>query len=147
MFDFVGKRRWYFLISGVVILLGIAAMVYSTITYGTPVRLSVDFTGGSLFVLHFQDEATEDGIRRVFEANGFDNPIIQQLGAHEDNTWQVRTSFATPEQVAKIQNQLDEEVAPIDRGMSSYDTVKPTVECAKKIFFFLFSIGYNTIKL
>ena len=127
MFDFVGKRRWYFLISGVVILLGIAAMVYSTITYGTPVRLSVDFTGGSLFVLHFQDEATEDGIRRVFEANGFDNPIIQQLGAHEDNTWQVRTSFATPEQVAKIQNQLDEEVAPIDRGMSSYDTVKPTV--------------------
>jgi len=87
----------------------------------------VDFTGGSLFVLHFQDEATEDGIRRVFEANGFDNPIIQQLGAHEDNTWQVRTSFATPEQVAKIQNQLDEEVAPIDRGMSSYDTVKPTV--------------------
>ncbi|MCD6552778.1 MAG: protein translocase subunit SecF [Anaerolineae bacterium] len=127
MFDFVGKRRWYFLISGVVILLGIAAMVYSTITYGTPVRLSVDFTGGSLFVLHFQDKATEDGIRRVFEANGFDNPIIQQLGAHEDNTWQVRTSFATPEQVAKIQNQLDEEVAPIDRGMSSYDTVKPTV--------------------
>jgi len=127
MFDFVGKRRWYFLISGAVILLGIAAMVYSTITYGTPVRLSVDFTGGSLFVLHFQDEATEDGIRRVFEANGFDNPIIQQLGAHEDNTWQVRTSFATPEQVAKIQNQLDEEVAPIDRGMSSYDTVKPTV--------------------
>jgi len=127
MFDFVGKRRWYFLISGAVILLGIAAMVYSTITYGTPVRLSVDFTGGSLFILHFQDEATEDGIRRVFEANGFDNPIIQQLGAHEDNTWQVRTSFATPEQVAKIQNQLDEEVAPIDRGMSSYDTVKPTV--------------------
>ncbi|HIP96197.1 MAG TPA: protein translocase subunit SecF, partial [Anaerolineae bacterium] len=122
-----GKRRWYFLISGAVILLGIAAMVYSTITYGTPVRLSVDFTGGSLFILHFQDEATEDGIRRVFEANGFDNPIIQQLGAHEDNTWQVRTSFATPEQVAKIQNQLDEEVAPIDRGMSSYDTVKPTV--------------------
>jgi len=81
MFDIVGKRRWYFLISGIVIFLGIAAMIYSTITYGTPVRLSVDFTGGSLFILRFQEEATEDGIRRVFEANGFDNPIIQRLGA------------------------------------------------------------------
>ena len=127
MFDIVGKRRWYFLISGIVIFLGIAAMIYSTITYGTPVRLSVDFTGGSLFILRFQEEATEDGIRRVFEANGFDNPIIQRLGAREENTWQVRTSFATPEEVTAIQDQLESEVAPINRGMSSYDTVKPAV--------------------
>jgi len=127
MFDFVGKRRWYFLISGIVILLGIAAMIYSTTLYGTPVRLSVDFTGGSLFVLRFQEEATEDGIRRVFEANGFDNPIIQRLGTHEENTWQVRTSFATPEEVTAIQDQLESEVAAIDRGRSSYDTVKPAV--------------------
>lgn len=127
MFDFVGKRHWYFLISGIVILLGIAAMIYSTTLYGTPVRLSVDFTGGSLFVLRFQEEATEDGIRRVFEANGFDNPIIQRLGAHEENTWQVRTSFATPEEVTAIQDQLESEVAAIDRGRSSYDTVKPAV--------------------
>ncbi len=127
MFDLVGKRRWYFLISGILIFLGIAAMVYSTITYGTPVRLSVDFTGGSLFVLYFKEQATEDGIRRVFEANGFDNPIIQQLGAREDNIWQVRTSFATPEEVTAVQDQLESDVAPIDRGRSNYDTVKPTV--------------------
>jgi preprotein translocase SecF subunit len=127
MFDIVGKRRWYFLISGIAILLGITAMIYSTITYGTPVRLSVDFTGGSLFVLRFQETATEDGIRRVFEANGFDNPIIQQLGTREENTWQVRISFATPEQVTEIQNQLESEVASIDRSRSSYDTVKPAV--------------------
>jgi len=68
-----------------------------------------------------------DGIRRVFEANGFDNPIIQRLGAREENTWQVRTSFATPEEVTAIQDQLESEVAPINRGMSSYDTVKPAV--------------------
>lgn len=127
MFDLVGKRRWYFLISGILILLGIVAMVYSTITYGTPVRLSVDFTGGSLFVLRFQGAATEDGIRQVFEANGFDNPMIQRLGAPEDHTWQVRTSFASPEEVTAIQEQLESKIAPIDRSRSSYDTVKPTV--------------------
>ncbi|MDY7041200.1 MAG: protein translocase subunit SecF [Chloroflexota bacterium] len=126
MFDLVGKRRWYFLISGIIILLSIAAMVYSTISYGAPVRLGVDFTGGGLFVLRFQEEATEDGIRRVFEANRFDDPVIQQLGAHEENAWQVRTSFATQSQVTEIQDQLESEVAPIDRGTSSYDSVNPS---------------------
>ena len=43
-----------------VIVLGVVAMIYSTVTFGTPVRLSIDFTGGSLFVLQFNGPTTED---------------------------------------------------------------------------------------
>ena len=58
MFNLIGKRYWYFLISALLIVPGLIAMVYSTVTYGTPVRLSIDFTGGGLIVIKFQQPAT-----------------------------------------------------------------------------------------
>src|SRR5690606_15444800 len=64
--NFVRRRRIYYLISAVVITLGIIAMIYSTIRYGSPVRLSIDFRGGSLFVVEFEDEASETAIREVY---------------------------------------------------------------------------------
>ena len=53
MFTFVQKRRWYFLFSGILLLIGIVAMIYSSATIGRPLRMSIDFhgrlaTGGAL---------------------------------------------------------------------------------------------------
>ena len=86
MYDIVGKRRWFFLASGVLILLGIAAMVYSIIQFGSPMRIGVDFTGGSRFVVRFSEPATEADIRAVFVHYGLD-PTIQQLGEAGSDTW------------------------------------------------------------
>ena len=88
--NFVQRRRIYYLISAVVITLGIIAMIYSTIRYGSPVRLSIDFRGGSLFVVEFEDEASETAIREVYTDFGLDDPIIQQLGDPSENRWQIR---------------------------------------------------------
>ena len=80
MFHIAERRKLWFLISALVIIPGIIAMVYSTITYGTPVRLSIDFTGGSLYEVKFQSPATEQGIRKVYNSVGETDAIIQQLG-------------------------------------------------------------------
>jgi preprotein translocase SecF subunit len=127
MFDIIGKRYWYFLISALLIVPGLIAMVYSTVTYGAPVRLSIDFTGGSLMVLKFQQPATEDAIRDVFISQGFTNPVVQQLGQPEDNTWQVRMGFADVEMVDKIKALLADQISPIDEASSSFSTVGPAV--------------------
>jgi preprotein translocase SecF subunit len=127
MFDIIGKRYWYFLISALLIVPGLIAMVYSTVTYGAPVRLSIDFTGGSLMVLKFQQPATEDAIRDVFISQGFTNPVVQQLGQPEDNTWQVRMGFADVETVDKIKASLADQISPIDEASSSFSTVGPAV--------------------
>lgn len=84
MFNLVEKRRWYFLLSAMVIIPGLIIMGYSWATTGAPFRLSIDFLGGSIYTLTFVgDEVTEDGIRTVFEDNGDDNAVIQQLGQAE----------------------------------------------------------------
>jgi preprotein translocase SecF subunit len=127
MFNIIGKRRWYFLISAVLIVPGLIAMIYSTVTYGTPVRLSIDFTGGSLMVMKFQQPATEDAIRDVFMNYGFTNPVVQQLGRPEDNTWQVRVGFTDVETADEIKASLADQIGPIDEASSSLSTVGPAV--------------------
>jgi len=77
MFDFVGKRYWFFLISALIIISGIVAMGISTARYGTPVRLSIDFTGGSLLELEFDQPVLPGDIREVFVKRGFTDTAVQ----------------------------------------------------------------------
>ncbi|RMF31554.1 MAG: protein translocase subunit SecF [Chloroflexi bacterium] len=127
MFNIVEKRRWYFLISALVIIPGLVAMAYSTAQFGSPVRLDVDFTGGSLFVLKFQEDTSEDAIRAVFESQGFLDPSITRLGAPEERTWQVRTDFVTQEQSEALFAALEQQIGPVDRDASSVDSVSPAI--------------------
>jgi preprotein translocase SecF subunit len=103
-------------------------MVYSTINLPShsPVRLSIDFVGGSLFVVEFEEPVSEDTIRDVLTDYGLDDPVIQQLG-EDGTTWQIRSAFVSPEEAQAIQGQLDSEVAPLDLGQSSIDSVAPSI--------------------
>jgi preprotein translocase subunit SecF len=78
--DIIGKRKWYFLISALVILPGIAAMVYSLITYGTPLRLSVDFTSGTIIELQFQKPVPPAEVRAVYLEHGYADTAVQSVG-------------------------------------------------------------------
>ena len=127
MFNFVQNRKWFYLFSLTVITLGILAMIYSTVTFGTPLRLSIDFTGGSLFVLQFNGPATENGIRDVFARFDEGNAIIQRVGRAEDNTWQVRAGFMEAEKVNEIKTALSGSVAPLDNARSTFDNINPSV--------------------
>ena len=125
MYDIVGQRRWYFAISAALILLGLGAMVYSTLQTGAPLPIGVDFTGGSRFVIHFHAAADESQIRRVFVERDLD-PTIQQLGESGADTWQIRTSFVEPDKVQALLDDLSA-VTPIDRQATRYDTVAPSI--------------------
>ena len=115
MFNIVQKRRWFFRLSALVILPGLAIMLYSTITTGAPFRLSIDFLGGSIYELKFEASgASEDGIRRVFTSIGDDNVIIQQISAADDYRWSVRAGFHEVDTTNEILASLAE-LAPIDR--------------------------------
>jgi preprotein translocase SecF subunit len=126
MVDIIGKRRWFFTLSGVLILLGIGTMIYSTIQSGSPLPVGVDFTGGSRFVVRFTAPADESDIRDVFTSRDLD-PTIQQLGEASSNSWQIRTTFLEPDQVQVLLSALSESVAPIDRESTRYDTVAPSI--------------------
>jgi preprotein translocase SecF subunit len=127
MYNIVEKRRWYFLLSMLIILPGIVAMIYSTVEFGSPVLLGVDFDSGSKFVLKLEGPASEDAIRAVYEGNGLNNPNVTRLGDVAENTWQVRTKFVQSDTAEAILTQLTEEVAPVNKAASSVDSVSPAI--------------------
>ena len=80
MFHIVEKRRIYFIVSGLIILIGLAAMIYSTATTGTPFKLAIDFTGGSIWQLQFDQQIAPEELREVFARNGIEAPAVTTLG-------------------------------------------------------------------
>ena len=81
MFNLVQKRRWFFLFSSLIIVPGIIIMIYSTISTGSPFRLSIDFVGGSIYDLNFTGPgATEANIRQVFADVAADDNVVRLGG-------------------------------------------------------------------
>jgi preprotein translocase SecF subunit len=128
MFNLVEKRRWYFLISGLMILIGVVAMVYSvaTLETHTPFPLSVDFRSGTRFVLRFEAPISEGEIRDVFAGYGVTNPSVTRLGEPADNTWQIRTEFLSSSDAQDVKAALAA-AAPINESQTEIDSVSPTV--------------------
>jgi preprotein translocase SecF subunit len=127
MFNFIEQRKWFYLFSGIVIVAGIVAMVYSTISFGSPVRLSIDFKGGSLFLVKFNGQASEQAIRQVYTEFGQDDPVVQQFGDPADNRWQIRAGDFTPAEQDALKQALSDKVAPVDVGESTFDVVDPSI--------------------
>ena len=128
MFNLVQRRRYYFIFSGIIISLGIAAMIISTIQIGTPFRIGVDFQSGTRFELQFEEPVTEDEIREVFNEFGVSNPAVTSLqGENLENAWQIRSEFMSPEEATAIQEALSQEVAPLDPDATLVQTVSPSV--------------------
>jgi len=125
MFNIVEKRRWYFFFSAVLIALSIAAMVISTIQFRQPMRLGIDFTGGSIFVLRFEQPVTEADLRAVFSDYG--GAILQPLGTPEQHTWQVRMRQVTASEVGSLLTAVETNLGKIDQDALTFDAVEPAV--------------------
>ena len=127
MFNTVQKRRWFFLLSALVIVPGLLIMIFSTITTGAPFRLSIDFLGGSIYELKFEESgATEDAIRSAFSAIGDENVIIQQIGSPIEFRWSVRAGFHDVSVTNEILARLGD-LAPINRDSFRVETVSATI--------------------
>lgn len=76
MFDIVGKRYWFFGLSALVILPGLAALL----AWGFP--LAIDFTGGSFLEVRFEaGNRPEPGqVIKLYQDLGIADPIVQTAG-------------------------------------------------------------------
>ncbi|NPV09516.1 MAG: protein translocase subunit SecF [Anaerolineae bacterium] len=123
MIDFVGKRRWYFAISLLVIIPGLVAMIYSTLTFGTPLRLSIDFTSGSLLELRFQEAVPPAQVRDVYVDRGYLDTSVQS--ADDGRTVFIRSKQLDQETKQALVAELEERFGPADE--LRYESVGPTV--------------------
>lgn len=128
MFKFVQRRRIYFIFSAIVLSLGVAAMIVSTVLTGSPFLVGVDFQSGTRFELQFTETVNENEIRAVFNDFGVANPSVTSLsGEGLENAWQIRSEELTIAETNSIQEALGEQVAPLVEGATRIESVSASV--------------------
>lgn len=135
MFSLIQKRKWFFLLSALVIIPGLLVMLYSIYTTGSPFRLSIDFVGGSIYEFRYAEGApTETAIRAALQSAGEDSTVIQRLGDPAENRWSVRASFRPDTQTVV---EALETIGVVDRETLRIENVSPTIgsEVAAAAFF------------
>lgn len=80
MYRIVEHRRWYFLLSLLIIVPGLAAMIFSIATTGTPFKVAIDFTGGAIWELSFEQPILPAELRAIFVDAGLSDTTVTTLG-------------------------------------------------------------------
>lgn len=112
-FDFVGKRIWWFLLSGLVIVPGIISMIMQGFNLG------IDFTGGTLLDLKFSRPVAVSEVREALVPFGLENSTIQTSSAEggEQGPQQgvlIRTKVLNEEERRDVLAGIAEKVAPFE---------------------------------
>ena len=94
MYDIIKHRRWYYIFSTFIIVPGLLIMLYSMITIGTPFRLSIDFTGGSMWELRFEQPIAPGDMVNFFKEQGISDVNVHTIG--DANTLVIRTKPLDP---------------------------------------------------
>ncbi len=76
--NFVGMMKYAISMSLTVIIIGIASLIW----HGGP-NYGIDFAGGTLIQIKFQNDIHADKIRAAFKTIGFEGSIIQSYGPKE----------------------------------------------------------------
>ncbi|MDR5684281.1 MAG: protein translocase subunit SecF [Armatimonadota bacterium] len=89
--DLIGRRRWLYLISACLVLPGVVAIAVNVAAGRPALNWGVDFTGGTLVNLRFEDSRVTTGqVRAALTPLGLRDAIIQQTPGTADVSIRTR---------------------------------------------------------
>jgi preprotein translocase subunit SecF len=94
-YDFVGKRKWFYVASAGFVLLSLATILYhGGLNYG------IDFTGGALVQVRYDKPASVDQVRKGLDEIKLGNAVIQQFGDAQEYLIRLPQGGEKPEQLS-----------------------------------------------
>ncbi len=104
-FDFMGASRWFFSVSGVILLIGAFALATKQLNLG------IDFESGTRIEVALTQPTDEEGVRETLDAAGVSGAEVQResnpgLG---DNAFLIQSQTLEPGQIKEVQSSLEDE--------------------------------------
>ena len=102
--DFLGGRKWSYIISGALIVISIAFMLTKGFTYG------VDFTGGRTYVVRFDSPVTAESVRSAVEntfnaADPESSVEVKQFGG--ESQMKITTSYKYKDESSNVDTEIE----------------------------------------
>ena len=139
-FDFLDKKKYSYMFSGILIVIAIASICFKGFTYG------VDFTGGRTYVVRFDTPVTAETVREATEKEFGESVEVKQFGGESQMkiTTKYKVENESSEVDAEVESKLynalkgffaekdmtlDEFTSTLDNpnGIISSDKVGPTI--------------------
>jgi SecD/SecF fusion protein len=120
-FDFMGASRWFFSISGVILLIGGFALATKQLNFG------IDFESGTRITAALQQPTDEEGVRDALEEAGIGGEEIQQVDDPNfgSNVFQIQSHELEPGEVRQAESVLIDKFGVVSEGFES-TSVGPT---------------------
>jgi SecD/SecF fusion protein len=102
-FDFMGASRYFFSMSGVILLIGALAIG------GRGLNLGIDFTSGTRISVGLVQNTSEAQVRSLLAADGVANPTVQKVTGDKTlgpDGFQISSKQLQPAQLAKVRSDL-----------------------------------------
>ncbi len=119
--NFIGASRWFFSVSGVILIVGALALATKQLNLG------IDFESGTRVEVALVNATDEEGVREVLEEVGISGGEVQQesnpgLG---DNAFLIQSKTLEPSEINEMQKELEREFGITADGFNS-TSVGPT---------------------
>ena len=122
MFDFVGKRKYWFVLSIMLVGLAIGSFFYNGTVRGNAMNFGIDFTGGTMISLRFPGPVSVHDVRDVLAAHGLEQSVIQKSGK---NDIYIRTEEIERNLRVKIIDELKDKFGQVE--LLEADTIGPVI--------------------
>jgi SecD/SecF fusion protein len=112
-FDFMGASRYFFSMSGVILLVGALAVG------ARGLNLGIDFTSGTRISVGLVQPATQQQVSAVMSAAGATNTTVQKVSGDPTlgpNGFQISSKQLPPNKVQQVQNALQSRFGIIHNG-------------------------------
>ncbi|MCB0089446.1 MAG: protein translocase subunit SecF [Caldilineaceae bacterium] len=123
MYNLVGKRGLWFILSGLLMLPGIVFMIWSLMTHGTILPLAIDYTGGTMWEMRFEKPITATEVRDVFVKADFADTTVFLVG--DDQTVQAKLKNIDIPQKEALNSALTEQIGPFEE--LSFRSIGPSI--------------------
>jgi len=117
MIDFVGKKRWFSLISGILIIAGIISLAVFGLKPG------IDFAGGTSMTFQFSPPVEQSQLREEMAKLGYDKATIQNAG---EGNFIIHIGEITSKEANELAEQIGAELDSQVK-ISDYYLASPTV--------------------
>src|SRR3954453_13857833 len=120
-FDFMGNSRWFFSLSGVILVVGALAIA------GLGINFGIDFESGTRITAPLQKAASVDQVRNTLSPLGYSDASIQtvqdpEIGQH---VVQIEVRQLKPGEVQRVERALDDDYGVAVSDFSA-NSVGPT---------------------
>ncbi|MGC0363905.1 preprotein translocase subunit SecF [Rhodococcus sp. 27YEA15] len=109
-FEVVGRRKFYYALTGAIVLIALLSMLVRGFTFG------IDFEGGSRIQFPSDGNVDTSQVETVYNnAVGFDPVSVQTVGSGSGATVQIRSETLDDNQVNSLQSALFDAFQPKDK--------------------------------